>query len=219
MKRLTLLLAATLGLTACGSLNEENPYRDVFVALRNTVSSGQADAAESGNRVEITRAMVDQLPGDVLVVEAYEGLNRILMVPAVVNLNRVTWISEDNVSVVTENGLIVATRGLPQDLMAADVIESRRAILNGGGQVVRTRETLSSLDQITTELLQCSIASDGAETITIVQQAVATERFTERCDGEMTNFTNTYWVNAGGVIVQSDQNVSPEVGALRLQRP
>ena len=218
MRRLTLGLAA-LALAACGTLREDTDYRDVFVAARALLDPTLAEEAAQGNRIELTRAMVDQLPGDVLVVESYEGKNRIVMVPAVVNLNRVTWLSEDNVSIVTENGLIVATRGLPRDLMAADVIESRRAILNGGGQVVRTRETLSSLDQIETELLQCSIAQDGAETVTIVQKAVPTVRFSERCEGESTSFSNTYWVDGNGVIARSEQFVSPEAGSLVLERP
>ena len=218
MRRLTLAVA-TLALAACGTLREDNDYRDVFRAARTLLDPTLAADAAQGNRIELTRAMVDQLPGDVLVVESYEGKNRIVMVPAVVNLNRVTWLSEDNVSVVTENGLIVATRGLPRDLMAADVIESRRAVLNGGGQVQQTRETLSDRDQISRELLQCSIAPELAEMITIVEKQVPAVRFTERCEGESVDFTNTYWVDANGVIVQSDQFVSPETGYLRLERP
>lgn len=214
------LLLALLGgaLVACGPLRENDGQSQAFRALRD-YATGAARGESAPERIALSRAMIDQLPGDVLVVEAYEGTSRVLMVPAMVNLNRVTWISEDNVSIITENGVVIATRGLPRDLMAADVIESRRAILQGGGSAPRIHELLDDEDSISTELLQCSIAPVGSETIKIVEESVSTRRFTERCDGQAYDFTNTYWVDAGGTIVRSRQFVSPETGFLLLERP
>ncbi|MCB5199088.1 YjbF family lipoprotein [Loktanella sp. TSTF-M6] len=211
--------ACILGMTACGPLNEgDQGAGAVRQALNYLPLPGQEPAAEAAPFV-VTRAMVDQLPGDVMVVEAYEGTSRALMVPAAINLNRVTWISEDEASITTENGIVIATRGFPRDLMAASVIESRRALAAGGGNAVRTHETLSDLDQISTEVLQCSINSAGPETIQIVELDVFTQRYEEQCQNENLSFTNTYWLDGSGQIVRSRQAISPELGFLVLDRP
>ena len=216
--RIALTALACAALTACGPLREADGQRAGVLAVRDIVTGAFSDPPPP-EKVAITRAMVDQLPGDILVVEAYEGTTRVLMVPAASNLNRVTWLSEDNVSITTENGLVIATRGFPRDLMAADVLESRRAILQGGGTEVRTHETLSDLDGISTELLQCRIAPEAAEIISVVERPVQTLRFAEACDGETYDFTNTYWVDLSGTIIRSRQFVSPETGFLLLERP
>lgn len=207
-----------LALMGCGPLNEGNIGKGALQAVSGLLPGKAAPAAAPAGPV-VTRAQLDAQPGTVMIVTAHGGASVASMVPAAVNLNRVTWVSADNVSVTTENGMIIATRGFPRDLMAANVIESRRALAAGGGTSRRTHETLSGMDQISTELLQCSIAPEGAETINIVEKAYATRRFTESCKGENIAFTNTYWLDAGGQIVRSLQAVSPETGILQLDRP
>ena len=207
-----------LAVTACGPLNENNVGKGALQAVSGMLP-GRADPAPATAAPVVTRAQLDAQPGTVMVVTAYGGASVASMVPAAMNSNRVTWVSADNVSITTDNGMIVATRGFPRDLMAAEVIESRRALAAGGGTSRRIHETLTGNDQISTELLQCSIAPAGAETITIVQKAYATRRFTETCKGESIAFTNTYWLGSDGQIVRSLQAVSPETGILQLDRP
>ncbi|MBS1302333.1 YjbF family lipoprotein [Loktanella sp. SALINAS62] len=215
------MLAVTFaaGLSACGPLNDNDQGAGALKLAAQSLSiPGRAAAPEEPPMV-VSRAMIDQLPGDVLVVEAYDGTSRAVMVPAAINLNRVTWISEDSVSIVTENGIVIATRGFPRDLMAASVIESRRALAAGGGTAERTHETLSDMDQISTEVLQCSINFIGTETISIVERPLSTQRYEENCENENISFSNTYWLNESGEIVRSRQAISPELGYLVLDRP
>ena len=135
------------------------------------------------------------------------------------NGNRVTWVSADQISVTLEFGLLVATRGFTQDLMATDVSQVIKALVSSGGTAVRTVEFLDGLDQISTELLQCSIASDGVETLIILEKDYKTEKFNEVCTNETFKFTNVYWINDLGRIVQSRQLVSRAIGFVEIAMP
>ena len=122
-------------------------------------------------------------------------------------------------TVTLENGIIVATRGFPRDLIAANVAGVAQAIAAGGGNATRTHETINDLDQISTELLQCSIVFDGSETIAILGKNSQTRRFKETCRGESVAFANTYWINGAGAMIRSSQAVAPDTGFLQLDRP
>ena len=210
----TLAALALAGLAACGPLNDGSAARG-FLAVMQARLSGESGAPPAP---PITRAQADANPGAYLLVTAYGGASSSAMVPAGQNGNRITWISADNVTITVENGLIVATRGFPRDLMAAELRGVRQAIAAGRGTATRTHETLSDLDQISTELLQCSIVSDGTETIAILGKSAVTRKVRESCTGERVAFTNTYWLDGAGGILRSQQAVAPLTGFLQLDR-
>lgn len=218
-KTLSICLAG-LALTACGPLNENSAAKGFLGVATGTVArlSGQAQAAAPA-QPPLTRAQADANPGAFLLVTAYGGASVVSMVPVSINGIRQTWISADNVTITLENGIIVATRGFPGDLMAADIGQVRQALAAGSGQARRVHETLDGTDQISTELLQCSIASTGTETINILQRAVPTRRVEESCTGQSTAFTNTYWIGSDGNIARSRQAISPEAGFVQIDRP
>jgi len=132
------------------------------------------------------------------------------------NANRSTWVDSENISVTFENGIVVATRGLRRDLMAADVSQVWAAIRSGGGEAQRVHEFLTNMDGISTELLQCRIVSKGPETIERLKTKRNTTRFEEECAGEGLQFANVYWVNGAGSIIRSLQAVSPGAGYLQI---
>lgn len=216
-KALIPLAALTaLALTGCGPLNEGNVSRG-FLAIVKSRMNGTGAAATPAPPA-MTRAQADANPGAFLLVTAYGGASVASLVKASSNGPRDTWISADSVTVTLENGIIVATRGFPRDLIAADVRGVRQAIAAGRGTASRVHETITDLDQISTELLQCSIVSDGTETIAILGKNSQTTRVRESCRGETLAFTNTYWVDAAGGILRSTQAVSPVTGFLQLDR-
>lgn len=216
MKYGVLTAAALALLTACGPLNEGSAAKGFLSVVKARVTGSGAAAAPAP---VLTRAQADANPGAFLIVTAYGGNSVASLVVAGTNGNRVTWLSADNVTVTLENGIIVATRGLPRDLIAAELRGVREAIAAGGGNATRIHETLSDLDQVSQEVLQCSIAFAATETVTILGNATPTRKFDEACKSENSIFTNTYWVSAGGDIIKSRQAVAPGTGFVVLERP
>ncbi len=214
-----LTAALLVGAAACGPLNEGSAARGFLGVVQARVAGLTGQGAAQPAAPVLTRAQADANPGAFLLVTAYGGNSVASLVVASANGNRVTWLSADNVAVTLENGIIVATRGFPRDLIAADVSGVRAAIAAGGGNAQRIHETITDLDQISQEVLQCSIALTGSETVEILGKSTPTRRFEESCRGENTAFSNTYWVTSVGAIIKSSQAVSPATGFLVLERP
>ena len=205
-------------LVGCGSLNKQSPAVSVTQMMKMRLDARSVQASEAASPV-LTRAAADASKGAFLLMTLANSEATAALVTAGTNGNRVTWVSADQISVTLEFGLLVATRGFTQDLMATDVSQVIKALVSSGGTAVRTVEFLDGLDQISTELLQCSIASDGVETLIILEKDYNTEKFNEVCTNETFKFTNVYWINDLGRIVQSRQLVSRAIGFVEIAMP
>ena len=211
------LIAATFGITSCGSLNEQSPAAGISRMVKARIAARSETPAPAAP--VLTRQAADASPGAFILLSRAGTTSQASMVVAGVNGNKVTWMSADQVSITLDNGLLVATRGFVQDLMASDNTQVINALVASGGTANRTIEYLDGLDQISPELLQCRIASGGIENIETLGKVVKTERFDEDCTSQKMRFTNIYWINDDGAIVKSRQLVSPGVGYVELIRP
>lgn len=213
-----LCIAALIGLGACGSLNEQSPSAGIGQMIKARLAGGGAETSAPPAPV-LTRAAADANPGAFRLMSLVGQPSQAALVPAGTNGTKVTWISADQVSITLDNGLLVATRGFAQDLMASDISGVIQALVSSGGTAQRQMEYLDGLDQISGQVLQCSIASGGTETLTILEKEVATERFDEVCTSNSLSFTNVYWISDAGSIVKSHQLVSQGVGFLQIIAP
>lgn len=210
-------LVALLSLGACGSLNEQSPAAGISQMVTARFAGNKE--AEAPPAPALTRQAADANPGAFMLMSLAGSQAQASLVTAGFNGTKVTWIGNDQISITLDNGLLVATRGFAEDLMAADISQVMIALVNSGGTAMRRVEHLDGLDQISMELLQCRIASAGTETVETLGKTVRAERFNEECASKSYRFTNVYWINDQGVIVKSRQLVSRAVGYLELIRP
>lgn len=208
---LTLGLLTLFG--ACGPLNEGNIGLDAARQIGTLVGIAPAPPAPS-----VAPNIANAAPGDVLLVTI---VNRNAVAPltkAQINGNRVTWISPGDVSMTFADGVLIGTRGLSEDLMGADANGVRAAIRAGGGTATRRHSFLTSLDQIRTRSMTCTITQVAAETLTLVSGTAAAIKYDESCTGEMV-FTNSYWVDAStGAMLRSLQVVSASDGYIQADQ-
>lgn len=128
---------------------------------------------------------------------------------------RVTYRSQYGYTATYENGVLVATRGLPDDLLAASVGDVRGALRRGGGTTVRVHDMLNSLNQIEQTRFECEIRPAGTETITLGLREARARKFTESCSSPRLVFENSYWLGNDGQILSSSQFISVTVAYLR----
>ena len=217
MGKMALGAALMLATVACGPLNENNISTGALKAVQ--AKFGGTPATPAPTPPVLTRAQVDANPDGFMVLNAYNGTLVAALAAAGSNGNRITWISADGLSVTTQNGVMVATRGFPRDLMAADVDATMRALIAGGGTATRVHETLSGTDQLVTQTFACTLASQGRETVGIMGRQIGTEVFGETCRSDRLSFTNRYWISDDGRMVRSLQAIAPESGYIQLDRP
>jgi len=129
-----------------------------------------------------------------------------------------TWRTQAGYTASFRDGMLVATRGLGDDLMAADAGQVRAALRAGGGSARRVAEFLTDQDGINALTFDCDIVASGTETIDLGLRQVPTRKFDETCTNPRLVFSNIYWLDSAGTILQSRQFVSPTVAYLRSNR-
>lgn len=207
-------MGAALGLmAACGSMNEGGIGKS-FVQDRLAPLVGIDPPAP-------VRAPVVNLataaPGEVLLVTI---LSRNAMAPLTKSAqsgNTTTWVSPGNVTITLENDIVIATRGLNEDLMGADIRGTRAALAAGGGSGTRTHSYLDSEDQIQLRRFTCVVVENGPEKVADTTGSRDAIKYTETCTTQGLVFNNQYWLtNRGGAMIQSRQAIAPISGFLQI---
>jgi hypothetical protein len=202
------------GLTACGPLNDDGLGPKFLNAAQNITGLG-ADPAPAAPA--ISPAIANAAPGDVLLVKIIARDAVAALTKVAQSGRNITWISPGDVTMSFEDGILVGTRGLDDDLMGVDPIGVRAALNAGGGTAQRLQSFLTSEDQIVTRELTCDITRVGAEDIQTVSGTRAATKFEEDCKGPAVEFKNSYWL-AGGEIIRSRQAVSIGVGFIQADQ-
>lgn len=131
------------------------------------------------------------------------------------NARTETWESQNGFSVSYQDGIMIATRGLGEDLLAASVSGIRESIRAGGGEGRRVHDRIGDLNQIVQESFECTVSAGEPEEINLGLRTVQTRKYAEICLSSRLQFTNNYWIDDQGEIVTSLQFVTEEVGYIR----
>lgn len=129
-----------------------------------------------------------------------------------------TWISLDGASITLKQGLLQGTRGFGGDMMSSDTSAAAALIRSGQtGEAARFHSFITGENKIETRSYFCDISSRGARDIQVGTQQVATQLIEEKCLNPAQGFTNLYWVDRRGAIVQSRQWAGAFTQALVLR--
>jgi len=210
---IAVLALAALG--ACNSSNETNPVlrlaSQFLPVVNNLPGVDTAQPAAPGFGSSDIAANPD---GFILVHVAFLG-DPVLARRIADNGGNETWLAQNGFSASYADGILVATRGLGEDMLAASVPGIRAAIRAGGGTGQRVRDRIGDLNQIVQESFECTIVAGDSETVNLGLRQVETRKYAEICRGTRLQFENSYWVDAAGEIVTSLQFVTQEAGYLR----
>ncbi len=130
-----------------------------------------------------------------------------------------TWRTGESQTLSFRGGVLVATRGLGDDLMSAEVTGTLAA-LNGGPQEGYPR-LLTYLDGEDRTLFRAMICSMSAPEPTMVEgigTSYATRATVETCHTTGLSVTNRYWQDPDGTMRRAEQWVGPGLGMLVTER-
>ncbi|MGR3462109.1 MAG: YjbF family lipoprotein [Roseovarius sp.] len=137
---------------------------------------------------------------------------RATLAPVARNGDVTVWQTLDGITLSFRDGVLIATRGLGDDLMSADV-GGTLAMLRGTGapgHYPQLRSYLDGEDRTVFRSFQCRRdARPGAG---------PPRRITERCVSPRDETTNTYWLDQTGKITRSRQWVSPAIDYMETER-
>lgn len=131
----------------------------------------------------------------------------------------VTWRTSDNTTMSFEQGVVVSTRGLGDDLMGADIGHTLAALRGGAGDWgPRLNGYMNGEYQPYFMTFQCRRTATRSDVVQIAGAAIGTTRTDEVCLNDERQIENTYWRNGNGQMVKSRQWVSPGVGYMETER-
>jgi len=131
------------------------------------------------------------------------------------------WKSSDNAQLFLRNGVVIGTRGIGRDIIAADANYTVRALRARTGSSGLRHFEISDGDVTSTKTTyQCDMKNLGNEVITVVRQRFNVSQFSETCradTAEVPVINNEYWVEKStGIVRKSNQWIGPEVGYFEM---
>lgn len=205
-----LLLAG--GCSSAGSGNTN--YSQFYQILKQGV-------AASFGKVRITRDQAAAIPYASMGY-SLDGGNQAILVLATDSNGEQLWTSPTHVVIVTRDGRIVRTVGLPHDLSG---------LTTAGGPppapAAAVRGTFASTRQedfpevgLYGVNLSCRSRLVGRQKIEILGQAIATNRVEEACASRKPewSFVDTFWTDPdSGLVWRSRQHIHPKAGMIEIE--
>jgi Group 4 capsule polysaccharide lipoprotein gfcB, YjbF len=208
------LLAAGLALTGCGDIAKSGLGSQMIGALIPALAGTPSAPSALDFSPQTIADHTDQYQIFTINAMSVQAPARLIQD----NGTGQTWASQSGFTASYRDGLLVATRGLGDDLMASDTGQVRAVLAQGGGQAQRAVDFLDDFDRVETVRFACEIAAQGREVVDLGLRQPELAKYEETCSSPTLVFTNIYWLDAAGEILQSRQFVSQTVAYLRSNR-
>lgn len=217
-RRLSLLLAALLGLSACASDTAiDSTLGQSVELLRERIAARQAPEApvlqiSTEQRVALGQRLIPA--GPLVLATTVEGGGESILFLSARNGDVTGLTSAGGQSIALRDGLLLNTRGLKYDLLSSDSAASGALIAaRAEGRATRVHETSTVDLSGDRQVYDCAVAPAGHRDITLPSgESKATTLVIENCRNATENFVNQYWVGRDGHIWQSRQWVGPNYG-------
>lgn len=129
------------------------------------------------------------------------------------------WQTLDGITVTFRGGVLIATRGLGDDLMSSDV-QNTLAMLRGtvsSQYYPQIRSYLDGENQTLFRSYQCRRSDLSVQQTRIGTITRSLTRVTEDCVSPDNETTNTYWLDPTGAVLKSRQWVRPDIGYMETE--
>ena len=211
MKRVSWAALATgsvLLLTGCASGDNTNFWREYLQILKDSAKGTFSNQA-------ITRDQAAAIPYASMSYRLNGGQE--LMIVLATNTNGdLLWTSATHIVLLTRDGRIIRTVGLPHDIsgvtpIIGNSLPAPAAVLKGAFTSTRSVD-IPDIGSYSVPL-SCEMMTKGRETIFILGQSITTLRADESCKSTMLNwsFRDTYWLDpTSGIVWRSVQHLTPK---------
>ncbi|MFX0543386.1 YjbF family lipoprotein [Roseovarius sp. S4756] len=129
------------------------------------------------------------------------------------------WQTLDGITLAFRDGVVIQTRGLGNDLMSSDVSENLDML--GGTKVnayyPHIRSYLDGEDRLVFQGYQCRQLGRQTHQVMVGGRSLPAKQVGETCKSQNHEFSNTYWLDQGGLVIKSRQWVSSNVGYMETE--
>lgn len=208
-KRPALACLAALLIAGCSNTGTSFNFKGALASLNPAKKAAPAAAP-----VDVNAVLRQTAPTSVVQVKL-RGHNNLSALLLEIEANRGyrTYATASRQTVTLRRGMITATRGLGDDLMASVSADSL-ALISGrrSGSSQRITEHLDGAGDTIRLRFDCQTFVTGSGRVNQGAVSAATTEMTENCTSGAIKFTNVYHVDSGGTIVKSTQWIGAGAG-------
>ena len=142
------------------------------------------------------------------------------LAPIAQNSDVTVWQTLDGITLSFRRGVLVATRGLGDDLMSADVEGDINLLRGRGGDgyYPHIRSYLDGENQTVFRSYQCRRTGQAPTSVKVSDQVTSARRIEVLCVSQGDEFANIFWLDGTGRVIKSRQWVSTAVQYMETER-
>ena len=166
----------------------------------------------------VTRKMIDEANTPLLFVELPSGQNGTLWKYPGKGVG-LTWIGVDGATITFEKGILIASRGMGDDVMNGHTEMPSWKSINKLKNYERSLSYLHDDNKIFTRKLNCSMKKEKTSVIlTIFEVEFITDKYLETCTDIFGKINNIYFLDRKMILRKSEQYHSETIGYIITER-
>ena len=167
----------------------------------------------------LTREQIDKAAVPVLFVKLPSGQNGTLTPYPGQGIGQ-TWLGADGATITLQRGVLMASRGMGDDLMGStSSMPPWSEIKNKKQTYSRALNHITGNNKIFNRTFRCEIQKSGkGDIIKIWDVSFKVAIFEENCHYEGLKFKNNYYVDSKGLVRRSLQFHSNTIGSIKIER-
>ncbi len=219
MRYLLIIALVLCKLTGCSNAPDIMTSEiKTYKLLRQSIVNKQNSEDFIDVRSLINRTYIDKAKVPLLYVKLETGQNGALaMYPG--SGSKTVWIGADGATISLKKGILVASRGMGQDLMGSENGIKDWSRIKNNDKYSRKFTYLKDDNRTITEKFKCSVVKSSQETkIMIFEVEFKTTKFKETCFYNNRSFESVFYVDREGTVRRSNQFHSFDLGHIFTER-
>ena len=213
-KTTSFLITLTVGISSCTTFSSSNiapGYQEAFTTIRNYILNDQESI--------ITKDLIDAIPYASSSLKIGNGPKGLIILESKVD-NKYIWVSADGVYLVIENGRIIQTAGLVNNLTNLEDSFNKENFLDSFSEEKLYKYYQSYDDPPLNNMeLEVTIRKENKELIDILGKEMELQIYSETKVNKYIGWSvkNLYWVDKDLFIWKSEQYISPKLPKILIE--
>ena len=192
--------------------------REVFSVIEGALKRDATKDQFVDARMLVTRDKIDAASIPLLFIELESGQNGTLIKYPGANTGDV-WLGIDGATITLKSGMLLATRGMGDDLMASVGILPNFSQYERDLTYDKKQMWLSEDNKISKLNFTCKLNGEAQSTeIDVFDKKFSVRRVEEHCQADNVDVQNLYFIDEKGIVRRSKQYHSKTLGYILIER-
>ncbi len=212
MRKLFVLFLISFVLSCTSDEIIESERKDYFSIYKNLIS-GNANKKSDKNQLakqNKNSKWLSKFNQPIILISSEDERVEATLVALGNNQEKLTWVSADGISFTFDNGILIATRGYTQDLIALSHTTLKTMFKKRQKDYKKTHRYLNGENDYDDISFTCKLSKKVNHNLKILEYTIMTDKFTESCKSSTYSYDNEYYLlPKTNIVLKSKQWISP----------